>query len=78
MPACLYYIMGLPDFHCTYQYIIAVSLKHFTLYHSADVKPVSNAQAHAMPCRYIFAISMCILQSQCMHPNLIFAGKAVV
>ncbi len=55
--------MGLLDFQCTYKILFAAYLKHSSFWPSADVKPMLNDQAHAMPKQCMYAISMCILQS---------------
>jgi hypothetical protein len=41
--------MGVLDFHGTYENEVAVHLKHFSFWTSADDKPMQNDLVHVMP-----------------------------
>jgi hypothetical protein len=48
MPRCLYYILGLQDFHGIIKILFAVHLKHSSFWPSADVKHVHYLYGTAM------------------------------
>jgi hypothetical protein len=40
--------------------LCVVHLKHSSFWPSADVKPILNCLDHAMPWKYMFALSLCV------------------
>jgi len=57
--------LSLIYFHITFKILFVVHQKCSGFWASADVKPMSNDQVHAMARQCLYDLSMCILRSLC-------------